>query len=180
MGRNAEVVRAYVVVAVGSLLSSLAYAVFFVPAHIPAGGVSGLAVVLNYRFGWPTGPLVFLFNVPLLVAGYIYLGGARFIARTLFSVAVFSATIDPLAHLIHPLTRDPFLATLYGGVLSGLGTGVIFGQNASAGGTTILSRLLQKATGLTTGLAQLIVDGLIVGIAAVVVGPQAALYGLVS
>ena len=172
--------RDYAVLTAGTLLLSVAYAVFLVPQRIAAGGVSGLAVVLHYLFGLPTGLLVFGMNVPLLIAGYLYLGGTRFTVRTLVSVGIFSITVDPLERWVHPITHDAFLATLYGGVISGIGVGLVFGRGASTGGTTILARLLQKWTGLSAGIAQLLVDAVSVGAAALAFGPQTALYGLVG
>ena len=180
MARARTLVYDYTILAIGTLLLSVAYAVFLVPARIAAGGVSGLAVVLHYLSGLPTGLLVLGMNMPLLIAGYVFLGGARFTARTLVSVVIFSVTVDPLAQLIHPITRDPFLAMLYGGVISGVGIGLVFGRNASTGGTTIVARLLQRWTSLSAGIAQLTVDAVVVAAAALVFGPQYALYGLVS
>src|SRR5258708_3377011 len=81
-------------------------------------GISVLDIVLHYLFRLPTGLLIFALNVPLLIVGYIFLGGARFTVRTLVAVAIFSITVDPLGVLIHPLTHDAFLAGLYGGVIS--------------------------------------------------------------
>src|SRR5579875_1906309 len=143
---------------VGSLLLSASYAFFLVPVKISAGGVSGLAVVCHYVLHTPTGLMAFLFNVPLLVIGYLYLGGLRFTVRTLVSVAIFSATVDSMGAAFPPLTHNAFLATLYGGVISGVGIGLVFGRGASTGGTTIVARLLQNVTGLSAGIAQLTVD----------------------
>jgi len=170
----------YVVLLAGSLLLSVAYALFLVPANISNGGVSGLAVVLHYLFGLPTGLLVFAFNVPLLIIGYVFLGGLRFTVRTLVSVAVFSLTVDPLGRITKPVTHDAFLATLYGGVISGIAVGLVFGRGASTGGTTIVSRLLKNVTGLSAGIAQLSVDAVVVGFTGLVFGPQLALYSLIS
>ncbi len=180
MAQARALARTYIILAVGTMLLSVAYALFLVPARIAAGGVSGLAVVLHYLWGLPTGVLVFGLNLPLLIAGYFFLGGARFTARTLVSVAIFSLTVDPLEHFVRPVTHDAFLSTLYGGVISGVGIGLVFGQGASTGGTTIVARLAQNVTGLSAGIAQLGVDAVVVGIAALVFGPQIALYGLIS
>ena len=172
--------RDYVALIVGSLLLSAAFAIFLVPGRIASGGISGLAVVLHYLLGLPTGLLYFGMNVPLLIAGYVFLGGARFTVRTLVSVAVFAVTVDPIAHVVRPITHDPILDTLYGGGISGVGIGLVFGRGASTGGTTIIARLVQTFTSLSAGMAQLAVDAIVVGVAALVFGPQFALYGLVG
>lgn len=178
--RPRALARAYILLVLGSLLLSVAFAWFLVPQRIAAGGVSGLAIILHYLWGWPTGALVAAVNLPLLVAGYVFLGGARFTARTVVSLAVFSSTVDWLGTVLKPITHDPFLATLYGGVLSGVGIGLVFAQQASTGGTTILARLLQRAAGISAGYSQLAVDAVVVGLAALVFGPQIALYALIG
>jgi len=177
---NRALLRDYLVLIIGTLLLSASYALFLVPAHISAGGVTGLAVVMHFLFGLPTGLLVFALNVPLLVAGYLFLGGLRFTARTLVSVALFSGTVDWMGTLFHPITRDAFLATLYGGVISGIGIGLVFGRGASPGGTTIVARLVQNLSGLSAGISQLVVDSVVVGITGMVFGPQVALYSLIA
>ncbi|GAC1399556.1 MAG: YitT family protein [Chloroflexota bacterium] len=175
-----SIAGAYAVLVLGSLLLSVAFAWFLVPQRIAAGGISGLAVVLHYLWGLPTGLLTAAMNVPLLVAGYLFLGGARFTVRTAVSLAVFSLTVDPLGQVLKPITHDPFLSTLYGGVLSGVGIGLVFAQQASTGGTTILARLLQIVSGLSAGYAQLAVDAVVVAFAAAVFGPRIALYALIG
>jgi uncharacterized membrane-anchored protein YitT (DUF2179 family) len=156
-----SVVRDYLVLIAGTLIFTAAFAFFLVPAKISSGGVSGLAIVAHYLWGLPTGAVVFVLNVPLLVIGYIYLGGLRFTVRTL-------------------LTHDAFLATLYGGVISGVGVGLVFGTGASTGGSTIISRLLQNFVRTSIGIIQLSVDAVVVIISGLVFGPQLALYSLVG
>jgi uncharacterized membrane-anchored protein YitT (DUF2179 family) len=114
-----------------------------------------------------------------LIIGYLYLGGLRFTVRTLVSVAIFSATVDAMGAAFPPLTHDAFLATLYGGVISGVGIGLVFGRGASTGGTTIVARLLQEFTHLSAGIAQLLVDAFVVTLSGIVFGPEVALYSLI-
>ena len=86
-----------------------------------------------------------------------------------------------MAHLVKlPLTRYTFLASLYGGVIVGVAIGLIFGRGASTGGTTIVARLLQNVTHGSVGMIQVIVDGIIIGIAGIAFGPEIALYSLVG
>ncbi len=174
-------IRDYTVLVAATLLFSAGFALFLIPAMLSSGGVSGLAIIAHYKWGVPTGPVVFLLNVPLLIAGYVFLGGLRFTVRTLVSVAVFSATVDPIAHLVKlPLTHDAFLASLYGGVTIGVGMGLIFGAGASTGGTAIIARLLQNLTSESVGILQVIVDGIIIALTGLAFSPQLALYSLVG
>lgn len=174
-------VRDYTILVAATLLFSAGFALFLIPAKLSSGGVSGLAIIAHYKWGVPTGPIVFALNVPLLVVGYVFLGGLRFTVRTLVSVAIFSATVDPMAHLVKlPLTHDAFLASLYGGVIIGVGIGLIFGTGASTGGTTIIARLLQDLTSESVGILQVIVDGIVIALTGLAFGPELALYSLVG
>lgn len=174
-------IRDYTVLIVANLAFTAGFAFFLIPAKLSSGGVSGLAIVVHYEWGLPTGPVTFVLNLPLLIAGYIFLGGLRFTIRTLISVAIFSATVDPMAHLIKlPLTHDAFLASLYGGVIIGVSIGLIFGTGASTGGTTIIARLLQNLTHGSVGIIQVVVDGIIIVVTGVAFGPELALYSLVG
>jgi uncharacterized membrane-anchored protein YitT (DUF2179 family) len=173
--------RDYLILVFATLVFSAGFAFFLIPAKLSSGGVSGLAIVIHYESGLPTGPVTFLLNLPLLIVGYVFLGGLRFTVRTLVSVAVFSATVDPMAHLIKlPLTHDPFLASLYGGVIIGVSIGLIFRTGASTGGTTIIARLLQEITGSRVGMIQVIIDGVIIVIIGIAFGPELALYSIVG
>jgi len=174
-------VRDYTILVAATLLFSAGFALFLIPAKLSSGGVSGLAIIAHYKWGVPTGPIVFALNVPLLVVGYVFLGGLRFTVRTLVSVAIFSATVDPMAHLVKlPLTHDAFLASLYGGVIIGVGIGLIFGTGASTGGTTIIARMLQDLTSESVGILQVIVDGIVIALTGLAFGPELALYSLVG
>jgi len=176
-----NLVRDYVMLVVGTLIMSAGFAYFLIPAKLTSGGVSGLAIVMHYEWGLPIGPVTFVLNVPLLVAGYRFLGGLRFTVRTLVSVAIFSAVVDPMAHLVRlPLTHDAFLASLYGGVTIGIGLGLVFGCGATTGGTTIIARLLQNALHGRLGMIEVAVDGVVVAITGLAFGPELALYSLVG
>src|SRR5690349_21274175 len=72
----------YLVITLGTALMALANDLFLLPNNVFAGGVTGIALLLEHFTGWSVGTLYFLFNLPLLVAGMRWLGGWRFLART--------------------------------------------------------------------------------------------------
>lgn len=175
----------YLLIIIGSLIAAFGYAVFQVPNQIAAGGVSGLAVIINSFSGWPVGTMVLIMNIPLLILGYFQLGGWRFVGRTVISVVIFSLATDLfLAYLprlmVYPLTEDLLLSALYGGIVGGIGGGLIYRAGGSMGGTSIPGRIIQRRTGQPLSQTFLYVDGTIVFLAGLAFGWELALYALLT
>ncbi|MBL8056741.1 MAG: YitT family protein [Anaerolineales bacterium] len=174
--------RDYALITVGCVLQALAMDLFLIPAQLAAGGVSGLAQIVNAFTGWPIGVMVTLLNLPLFVLGWRYLGGRRFMARTVFTVGVYSALVDVLALYLPRtgLTGDPFLNALYGGVLGGVGMGLVFRAQGTTGGTDIIARILGRWRGVPLSQSYLITDTAIVFSAGLAFGWEQALYAVVA
>ena len=102
-----ERITAWGQILLGCLLGAMAYPWFLVPNHIAPGGVTGLATVLNYLFGWPVGTASLLMNIPLFLIGYRSMG-RTFAVRSLGATVIFSLLIDFLP--LQPMTHDPLLA----------------------------------------------------------------------
>jgi len=176
-----RLVRDYLYILIGSTLMALSMDLFLVPAHVAAGGVSGLAQIINYFTGWPIGVMVFLMNIPLFALGWRYLGGFRFAARTAVAVAVFSFVVDAAAPFLppHGVTSDEMLNVLYAGVLGGTGAGLIYRGRGTSGGTDILARILTRWRQIPISQSYLFSDALVVLIAGLTFGWEKALYALV-
>ncbi|MFO7319850.1 MAG: YitT family protein [Limnochordia bacterium] len=179
MRRAKRVAIDYIGVAAGSALVALALDWFLVPNKIAAGGVSGFATVLHYVFGWPVGVVMLAVDAPLFVLSIRYVG-LRFGVKTIFGTVVTSVLVDVLAPFLSPLTRDPVLAAIYGGVLAGIGIGVTFRYGGSTGGTDMAARLLHRFTGISVGRSLLIFDGFVILLAGIVFNPELALYAFLS
>lgn len=176
-----ERVRDYGLILIGALLQALAMDLFLVPGQLAAGGLSGLAIIINRYTGWPIGVMITLGNIPLFVLGWRLLGGRRFMARTVAAVVVYSALLDLLALVVPAgLTPDPVLNSLYGGVIGGIGMGLVFRAGGTSGGTDILARLLVQWRGIPLSQSYLLTDALIVLLAGLAFSWELALYALVS
>ena len=127
---------------VGSALFSLGFSLFLQPNEINSGGISGLAMVIVEVTGvGSVGTLTILINLPLFILGAKKIG-SRFFFGSLLGMLLSSVLIDAFA-LIPFFVPDPMIATLYGGVLCGIGVGVVFAAGTSTGGSDIVIRLLQ-------------------------------------
>ncbi len=172
--------RDYSMILVGALLQAVAMDLFLVPNRLSAGGIAGLAQIVNAFTGWPLGVMIILANLPLFGLGWKFLGGQRFLARTVVAVVGYSVLMDLLApYLPAHLTDDPVLIALYGGLLNGVGMGLVFRAQGTSGGTDIVARLLGKWRSVPLSQSYLITDTVIVFGAGLAFSWTKALYAIV-
>ncbi|MGA2820097.1 MAG: YitT family protein [Anaerolineales bacterium] len=171
----------YGLILLGAVVQALAMDLFLIPGHLAAGGVSGAAQIANRYTGWPIGLMIIVANIPLVLLGWRFLGGRRFLARTALAVVAYSLLIDGLAlWLPKGLTGDPVLNALFGGVSGGIGMGLVFRGKGTSGGTDILARLLGQWRGIPLSQSYLITDALVVLVAGLAFSWPLALYALVA
>lgn len=168
----------YIQIMIGASLVGLAYNIFYLPARLAAGGVSGISTILYELFQFSPAYVQWAINIPLLVIGVIFIGkefGAKTFVGTLFVPFVIWLTADMQLSVDNPL-----LSAIYGGIILGIGLGIVYRGNGSTGGTTLLAQILKKYTGLSSGFSQLFVDGFVVITSAFVFDFELALYALMS
>jgi uncharacterized membrane-anchored protein YitT (DUF2179 family) len=171
----------FVLIMFGALVQAFALRLFLIPAELVSGGISGLAQLLNRYTAFPIGMMVLLGNIPLFVLGWRYLGGPRFVIRTILSILSFSIFTDILVFFLpsQGVTDDLVLNTIYGGLVLGIGLGVVYRGRGTSGGSDILGRILNRRFNMTISQAYLITDSVVVLGAGFVFGWTKALYGLV-
>src|SRR5574339_1171738 len=185
-------IRDYGLILISSLIQAFSLRVFFVPANLASGGVSGIAQLINHYTGWPIGMMVFVGNIPLFVLGWRFLGGHQFALRTAFAIVTYSLFTDlilktPLfapaglgTQLISDLQGDIFLNTLYGAIVSGFGYGLVYRARGTSGGSDILARILNHYRSVPMTQSYLIVDTLVILGAGFVFGWKSALYSMIA
>jgi len=143
----------------GSVILALGIVLFLAPNKIATGGTPGMAILLNYLIDLPIGSLMLLINLPLLLIGGRMLGKA-FAIRSFAAIFLTSVLIDLSTEILRlqPLSHDTLLATLYGGIGIGIGVGLILRGNASAGGTTVIARLVASRSHYKPGQVILAFD----------------------
>ena len=151
----------YIVIAIASGFYAIAISMFLDPNKLAPGGVTGIAIIINHFLEMPTGVLVLIMNIPIMLLG-IWKFGLKFFVSTIVATVMGSVFIDVVAKF--PVaTNDLFLSSLIGGVLMGLSIGLIFKVGASTGGTDIIARLLKlRFPHIETGKLFICVDILIV------------------
>lgn len=166
----------------GTFLMALGINLAFDPMGMVCGGVTGLAIVLKHvtgmllEGGLPVWLTNLLFNGPLFVVALMK-KGKKYIAKTMFATIMLSVWIYVLP--IFQLFDDYVLATLFGGVMSGAGIGMVFARMATTGGTDLLSALIHdKLKHFSIPQLLAVIDGAIVVLGAVVFGVENAMYAI--
>ena len=178
-------VRDYLWMTAGVLLTAWALDAFLIPNKIAAGGVSGLATVIYYvakeqGVNLPVGVQMLVMNAVLLVIA-LRARGLRYASKVIYGTVLLSVAIDVFARFTPTLAADdPLLASLYGGVLTGIGLGMVFKAGGNTGGTDLIAQLLSRRVSLGVGQLMLLADAGVTVIAGLVFGWQYALYAVVA
>ena len=174
----AAIVFSYVRILLGALLGGAAYPLFLTPNRIAPGGITGVAMILNYLTQWPVGIVSLVLNLPLFLIGYRTMGRI-FAFRSLVATVLFSLFIDILP--LSPLTDDPLLGTLFGGVLLGAGLGLIMRGGATTGGSDMIARMVHRRFQfISVGSFLFAIDCAVVIAAGFLIGTTEALYALIN
>lgn len=181
-------VRQYIEMTIGIIMMAVGVYFFKIPNGFSTGGVSGIATVLGKVFsekqlGFLTpGTIIIILNVLLLLLGYVFLGRS-FGVKTVYCSLVYSGIIWVLERVLplsSPLTGQPFMELIYGIMLNGIGSGLIFHAEGSSGGTDILALILKKYTSINVGKALLCFDTLIAASSFFVFGMTAGLFSVMG
>jgi uncharacterized membrane-anchored protein YitT (DUF2179 family) len=192
MKKYLPAVRDYALIILAAFIQALSLRLFFVPANLASGGVSGISQLINHFTGWPIGLMILVGNIPLFLLGWRFLGGQRFALRTATAILTYSLFTDlilktPLfapngagTALINDLQGDIFLNTLYGAIVSGVGYGLVYRARGTSGGSDILARILNNWRGISMTQSYLMVDTAVILGAGFIFGWKAALYAMIA
>ena len=153
----------FILIIAGSALMAAGLTMFILPNKMAIGGVPGLAVPLHFISQIPTGALILAINIPIFIIGVKQLGSV-FGLRTIVAVLAFSGftVLFEDILLLPVLTREYFLAALYGGTFQGIGIGLIFRAGASVGGATILATIISGKTRFKLGQILMFFDFIVI------------------
>ncbi|MBR6633400.1 MAG: YitT family protein [Clostridia bacterium] len=172
--------KSIILTLVGSFITAIGVSMFYLPAKIVSGGVSGVATVCFHSFGIAPGLTYGVLNVVLLVLA-VFVLGKDFVAKTLLGAGSLSLFVQLLSYL-PPVTSEPVLATVFGSVFYGFGIGTTLLAGASTGGTDIVARLFQHfKPSIAIGRLLMVVDGIIIFLSLVAFRQiDLSLYGIIA
>lgn len=170
----------YAMIILGSFIIGYAIKNIFDPQNMVTGGVSGFAVIFNSLFSVPLWVTNTVMNIPLFIITY-FVKGWKFMVRTLVSTVSLSVAllVIPEAPLI--VDGDILLSALFGGIITGIGTGLVFMSRATTGGTDMLAAVIQHfMRHRSVAQVLMVLDGLVVLLGARIFGINTALYAVIA
>lgn len=171
----------FLIIFAGALLYALSVNIFTSPNDIAPGGLTGVSTMLNHIFGLPIGIMILVLNIPLFIWGAVE-NGKKFLTKTIIATVLVSIIIDATAPFVYKYEGDTLLASLFGGLLSGVGLAFIFYRGGTTGGTDIIARNLHKRfPHISMGTVILAADAVIIIAAALVYHSiESALYAVIT
>lgn len=165
---------------IGGLLCAIAINGFFIPNQLLSGGTGGIAIMIHYLSGLPTGLLVFLINIPIFAVGFKIVDRdfVFYSFISMFAMSLLLNLTEGIGSFIQ--VNDLLLESVFGGVLNGLGMGIMFRNKASQGGLDIIAAILKKKFNIDIGSALMGVNIVIIGLSSVLFGIRPAMYTLIG
>lgn len=153
------------VMILAAAIYSLGVHIFISPNDIAPGGVTGIAIILTNFWGISVGTLIFLINIPLIIAGFILLNKTTMI-KTMISVVLITVFTN-LAEMFVPVYDasggNGVVAAIFGGAAMGIGLGLGYNRESTSGGTDILTKIIGKyLPDFKLGGIQAVLDGIVV------------------
>src|SRR5471030_17198 len=160
----------------GSILAAMGLEIFLIPNNIIDGGITGISIMASHLTSIQLG--VFIFNLPFIFIGYRQIG-KTFALSTIFSVICFSICVT-LLHPVPGVTQDTLLATIFGGIILGVGVGLIIRNGGSLDGTEIIAIILEKRSIFSIGEIVMFFNLFILGSSGFIFGWDRAMYSLIA
>lgn len=133
---------------VGAMITAFALESFLVPNNIIDGGVIGISMIVSHITKWNLGLLILILNTPFIIMAFKKMGG-KFVVQTAFANIILAVFLNIFHH--YKVTHDLLLATVFGGIILGLGVGIILKHEGSLDGTEMLSLVVSKKLGVSVG-----------------------------
>ena len=168
----------FLLITVGATLAAIALEIFLVPNNIIDGGIIGISIMVSYITKIKLSVLTFVLNIPFLILGYKQLGKS-FLIKAAYAMIVLSLLLEELKP-VPELTNDVLLATVFGGLLLGIGVGFVIKFGACLDGTEVVAILINKKTSFSVGQVVMFLNFIIYSTAGFLFGWDRALYSILT
>ncbi len=162
---------------VGAMITAFALESFLVPNNIIDGGVIGISMIISHITKWNLGLLILILNTPFIIMAFKKMGG-KFVVQTAFANIILAVFLNIFHH--YKVTHDLLLATVFGGIILGLGVGIILKHEGSLDGTEMLSLVVSKKFGCSVGEFIMGINVFIYLVAGKVFSWESAMYSIMT
>lgn len=176
--KNLKFLVSFVMITIGSMFAAIALENFLLPNTVLDGGINGISIIFSKLFNLPLSVLVVVLNIPFMYIGYKHLGKA-FLYRTIYAIVAFSLFLE-VFHKFDAFTEEILLATVFGGMLLGVGVGIIIRFGGCIDGTESLAMVISKKTNFSVGQIVLCFNLIIYTVAGFIFGFDRAMYSLLT
>jgi uncharacterized membrane-anchored protein YitT (DUF2179 family) len=167
-----------ILITIGAILMATGLEIFLVPNKVIDGGVTGISIMMSHITGLKLGIFLFILNLPFVFLGYKQMG-KTFAVSTVYGIIVLSV-FTSLFHPIPAFTDDILLATLFGGMILGIGVGLVIRNGGALDGTEILALVISKKVPFSVGNIIMFINIFILGAAGFVYSWDRAMYSLLA
>jgi uncharacterized membrane-anchored protein YitT (DUF2179 family) len=175
---TAKIIKRAAAIFIGAVLMAVGLEIFLVPNKVIDGGITGISIMLSHITGFRLGVFIFLLNLPFFFMGYKQIG-KTFAISTLFGITVLSI-FTSLFHPVPAFTEDILLATIFGGMILGIGVGLVIRYGGALDGTEILAILMNKKLPFSVGEIIMFFNIFILGAAGFVFTWDRAMYSILA
>ncbi len=172
-----DLIKKVIFLTLGAFIAGFAIEGFLVPNDMIDGGIVGVSMILSHLFKYNLGLLIVLLNIPFVALALTKMG-KKFVLQTFYAIAMLGIATNLFHHL--RVTEDHLLATVFGGMILGVGVGIVLKNEGSLDGTEIMSLVLSKKFGLSVGEIIMGFNIFIYGASGMVFGWEQAMYSILT
>jgi len=170
--------RKYIIISFGALLAAIGLELFLVPNNVIDGGIVGISIMGDAITSIPFSALLVFLNLPFVILSWNKVGWRSAVAGCAATVllSVFSAILSEY----HPLTEDPLLAAIFGGIIDGLGVGLVIKAGGFLDGIDVVAIIADRCSVFSVGEVEMFINFFILGSSAFIFGFDNAMYSLLA
>ena len=172
----------YINLTIGVLIEALAFVLFFEPNNLCATDVSGLSVIFQKLYNVNVSLFILVGNLALIIISFIFLGKKKTLKTILGSLLLplFTYILEPITLVFDFSKVEVTILSLFGGILTGIGYGLIFKSGFTSGGTDIIEDIFCHYFNFSLGISVMLVDGFVVLMGGLAFGIEPMLYSMIA
>ena len=148
------------------------------PHSFLSGGVTGVALLLDYVFDIPSWIPIIILNIPISIIGLKYLN-AKFIIFSVIGTLVLSGALA-LTKNFNIVIENELVAAAVGSAVIGISGAPVVRRGATLGGIDVISVILGKRFSMSMGTINIMFNIIIMSVLGFVRGIEIALVSMIA